>query len=153
MKQFVKRLAALALSGLLCTALLSGCAKDGEGMALAVCVGSAPESLDPIYAEDTEGQTVLAHLYENLMRVTVDSTGKTSVLPGMAKSVDQEEETKEGAITVTYTFRLRSARWSDGQPVTAGDFVYAWQRLANPATGSRYADLLSVVKEIGRAHV
>ncbi|WP_297999819.1 peptide ABC transporter substrate-binding protein [uncultured Oscillibacter sp.] len=146
MKQFVKRLAALALSGLLCTALLSGCAKDGEGMALAVCVGSAPESLDPIYAEDTEGQTVLAHLYENLMRVTVDSTGKTSVLPGMAKSVDQEEETKEGAITVTYTFRLRSARWSDGQPVTAGDFVYAWQRLANPATGSRYADLLSVVK-------
>ena len=80
------------------------------------------------------------------MRVTADSTGKTSVLPGMAKSVDQEEETKEGAITVTYTFRLRSARWSDGQPVTAGDFVYAWQRLANPATGSRYADLLSVVK-------
>ncbi len=145
MKQFVKRLAALALSGLLCTALLSGCAKDGEGMALAVCVGSAPESLDPIYAEDTEGQTVLAHLYENLMRVTVDSTGKTSVLPGMAKSVDQEEETKEGAITVTYTFRLRSARWSDGQPVTAGDFVYAWRRLADPATGSRYADLLSVV--------
>ena len=62
------------------------------------------------------------------MRGTVDSTGKTSVLPGMAKSVDQEEETKEGAITVTYTFRLRSARWSDGQPVTAGDFVYAWQR-------------------------
>ena len=146
MKQFVKRLTALVLSGLLCTALLSGCAKDGEGMALAVCVGSAPESLDPIYAEDTEGQTVLAHLYENLMRVTVDSTGKTSVLPGMAKSVDQEEETKDGTVTVTYTFRLRSARWSDGQSVTAGDFVYAWQRLANPATGSRYADLLSVVK-------
>ncbi len=146
MKQLIKCLAALLLPGALCLSLLSGCAKDGEGMALAVCVGSAPESLDPIYAEDTEGQTVLAHLYENLMRVTVDSTGKTSVLPGMAKSVDQEEETKEGAITVTYTFRLRSARWSDGQPVTAGDFVYAWQRLANPATGSRYADLLSVVK-------
>nr|WP_325212880.1 peptide ABC transporter substrate-binding protein [uncultured Oscillibacter sp.] len=146
MKLFVKRLTALLLSGLLCAAALSGCAKDGEGMALSVCVGSAPESLDPIYAEDTESQTVLAHLYENLMRVTADSTGKTSVLPGMAKSVDQEEETKDGAVTVTYTFRLRSARWSDGQPVTAGDFVYAWQRLANPATGSRYADLLSVVK-------
>ena len=146
MKQFVKRLAALLLPGLLCAALLPGCAKDGEGMALSVCVGAAPESLDPIYAEDIPGQTVLAHLYENLMRVTVDSAGKTSVLPGMAKSVDQEEETKEGAITVTYTFRLRSARWSDGQSVTAGDFVYAWQRLADPARGSRYADLLSVVK-------
>lgn len=147
MKQFLKRLTALLLLAALCTALLSGCAKDGEGMALSVCTGAAPESLDPIYAEDVGGQTVLAHLYENLMRVTADSTGKTSVLPGVAKSVDQDEETKEGSITVTYTFRLRSnARWSDGQPVTAGDFVYAWQRLANPAIGSRYADLLSVVK-------
>ncbi|MCI9577409.1 MAG: peptide ABC transporter substrate-binding protein [Oscillibacter sp.] len=147
MKQFLKRLTALLLPAALCAALLSGCAKDGEGMALSVCTGAAPESLDPIYAEDVGGQTVLAHLYENLMRVTADSTGKTSVLPGVAKSVDQDEETKEGSITVTYTFRLRSnARWSDGQPVTAGDFVYAWQRLANPATGSRYADLLSVVK-------
>ena len=146
MKHFTKRLAALLLSAALCAVPLTGCAKDGEGLALSVCVGSAPESLDPIYAEDVGGQTVLSHLYENLMRVTADSTGKTSVLPGMAKSVDQEEETKDGTVTVTYTFRLRSARWSDGQSVTAGDFVYAWQRLANPATGSRYADLLSVVK-------
>lgn len=147
MKQLMKRLAALLLPAALCAALLSGCARDGEGLALSVCVGAAPESLDPIYAEDAGSQTVLAHLYENLMRVTADSTGKTSVLPGMAKSVDQEEEVKDGAVTVTYTFRLRSnARWSDGQPVTAKDFVYAWQRLANPATGSRYADLLSVVK-------
>lgn len=145
MKQSLKRLTALLLPGLLCVSLLAGCAKDSDGMALSACVGAAPGSLDPIYAEDISGQTVLAHLYENLMRVTVDSAGKTSVINGMAKSVDQEEEAKDGAITVTYTFRLRSARWSDGQPVTAGDFVYAWQRLANPATGSRYADLLSVV--------
>ena len=142
----MKRTVSLLLTCALGLSLLSGCAKDGEGLALSVCTGAAPESLDPIYAEDVGGQTILAHLYENLMRVTADSTGKTSVLPGMAKSVDQEEETKDGAVTVTYTFRLRSARWSDGQSVTAGDFVYAWQRLANPATGSRYADLLSVVK-------
>ena len=144
MKHFVKRLAAALLAGALC-ASLSGCARSGDGLALSVCVGGAPESLDPIYAEDAPGQTVLANLYENLMRVTADSSGKTSVLPGMAKSVDQEEEARDGAVTVTYTFRLRSARWSDGQSVTAGDFVYAWQRLADPARGSRYADLLSVV--------
>lgn len=143
MKHFPKRLTALLLSGVLC--LLSGCARDSDGMALSVCVGGTPDSLDPIYAEDISGQTILAHLYENLMRVTVDSAGRTSVINGMAKSVEQEEETRDGAVTVTYTFRLRSARWSDGQSVTAGDFVYAWQRLANPATGSRYADLLSVV--------
>ena len=51
MKQFLKRLTALLLLAALCTALLSGCAKDGEGMALSVCTGAAPESLDPIYAE------------------------------------------------------------------------------------------------------
>ena len=122
MKQFVKRLAALVLSGLLCTALLSGCAKDGEGMALAVCVGSAPESLDPIYAEDTEGQTVLAHLYENLMRVTVDSTGKTSVLPGMAKSVDQEEETKEGISSTP------GSAWRTPPPAPATRTCCPWSR-------------------------
>lgn len=145
MKQLIKRLTAALLPLALCAALLSGCAGEGEGISLSACVGAAPESLDPIYAEDTGGQTVVAHLYENLMRLTADSTGRTSVINGMAKSVEQEEEAREGAITVTYTFRLRSARWSDGQPVTAGDFVYAWRRLADPATGSRYADLLSVV--------
>ncbi|MDE6454477.1 MAG: hypothetical protein K2L38_00880 [Dysosmobacter sp.] len=87
MKQLMKRLTALLLPAALCAALLSGCAKDGEGLALSVCAGSAPGSLDPIYAEDVGGQTILAHLYENLMRVTADSTGKTSVLTGMAKIV------------------------------------------------------------------
>ena len=61
---------------------------------------------------------------------------------GMAKSVDVEEN-HDG--TVTYTFRLRSARWSDGESVTADDFVYAWRRLADPASSSPYAELLSVV--------
>ena len=145
MNHFLKRLTALLLPAALCASLLSGCAKDGDGMTLNACVGGAPASLDPIYAEESADQTIVAHLYENLMRVTADSSGKTSVIGGMAKSVDEDEETKDGALSVTYTFRLRSARWSDGQSVTANDFVYAWRRLADPATGSRYADLLSVV--------
>lgn len=145
MNHILKRLTALLLPAALCLSLLGGCARDGDGLSLAVCTGDAPDSLDPIYAEAAGEQTILAHLYENLMRVTADNTGKTSVINGMAKSVDQEEETRDGVLAVTYTFRLRSARWSDGQPVTANDFVYAWRRLADPATGSRYADLLSVV--------
>ena len=143
MTRFLKRPAALLLAALLL--LLTACAKDGEGVALRVCTGGEPASLDPIYAEEAGDQTILAHLYENLMRLTVDSSGRTTVIGGMAKSVDQNEETQDGSLRVTYTFRLRSARWSDGEPVTAHDFVYAWQRLADPATGSRYADLLSVV--------
>ena len=138
----LRRLPALCLTVVLCAALLAGCKSDGEGLSLSVCVGSDPESLDPIYAENIGDQTILAHLYENLMRVTSDGSGNAVVTNGMAKSVDMEEN-YDG--TVTYTFRLRSAKWSDGRAVKAGDFVYAWQRLANPASYSPYASLLSVV--------
>ncbi len=144
MKNLKKRLALMLAA--LCLFLLSGCAGAEEGLSLSVSVGDTPSSLDPIYAEEAGDQTILTHLYENLMRVTVDASGQTSVVNGMAKSVVQEEETVEGGIEVTYTFRLRSARWSDGQAVKAGDFVYAWQRLADPDSNSPYAGLLSVVK-------
>lgn len=137
-----KRLAALLLPAVLCVSMLAGCAKAGEGLSLSVCAGAELQTLDPIYAEDTGDQTILVHLYENLMRVAPDGSGGTTVVPGMAKSVDQEENL-DG--TVTYTFRLRSAKWSDGQSVKASDFVYAWQRLADPVSYSPYAELLSVV--------
>ena len=140
----LKRWAALALAAGLCVSLLAGCgerASAAEG-ALSVCVGAAPESLDPIYAETVGDQTILEHLYENLMRVTTDVSGNATVTNGMAKSVNQEKN-HDG--TVTYTFKLRSAKWSDGRSVKAEDFVYAWQRLVNPACASPYASLLSVV--------
>lgn len=145
-----KRLAALLLPAALCISMLAGCSKAGEGLSLSVCAGAALETLDPIYAESTGDQTILVHLYENLMRVTADGSGSTAVVPGMAKSVDQEEN-HDG--TVTYTFRLRSAKWSDGQSVKASDFVYAWQRLADPASHSPYAELLSVVSGYDEARV
>lgn len=139
-----KRLAALALTAALTLTLLAGCGRNSaEGLELAVSVGDAVTTLDPIYAEDLESQNVLVHLYENLMRVGPDSGGGAAVVNGMAKSVDMEENV-DG--TVTYTFRLRSAKWSDGESVTAHDFVYAWQRLVNPASHAPYASLLSVVR-------
>ena len=139
---FWKRLWTLALTAALCLSLLSGCAKDSEGLSLSVCVGSSPMTLDPIYAEDLTAQTVLTHMYENLMRVSSDGSGGGAVVNGMAKSVDTEKNL-DG--TVTYTFRLRSAKWSDGRSVRASDFVYAWRRLADPACGSPHASLLSIV--------
>lgn len=139
-----KRIAAAILSAVLSFSLLAGCEKttaDGR-MDLAVSVGSRVTTLDPIYAEDLESQNVLVHLYENLLRVTSDGKGGTSVTNGMAKEVDVEENV-DG--TVTYTFHLRHAKWSDGKEVRAQDFVYAWQRLVNPTSHAPYATLLSVV--------
>ena len=59
-------------------------------------------------------------------------------LPGVAKNWDISSD---GRI---YTFNLReSAVWSNGDPVTAFDFVYSWQRMLTPSLGSKYPDMLS----------
>ena len=137
-----KRLCGLLSAAALCMSLLAGCGEESGVLSLTVCAGGAPEDLDPIYAASASDQTILEHLYENLMRVTTDVSGDVTVTNGMAKSVDQEEN-HDG--TVTYTFRLRSAKWSDGRAVKADDFVYAWQRLADPANASPYASILSMV--------
>ena len=138
-----KRLAALVLAVGVSLSLLSGCGENSSGgIRLSVSVGSRVTTLDPIYAEDLESQNVLVHLYENLMRVAPDGSGGSTVANGVAKSVEVEENV-DG--TVTYTFRLRGAKWSDGKTVTAQDFVYAWQRLVNPSSHAPYATLLSVV--------
>lgn len=138
-----KRYAALLLAAALCVCLLAGCGEKEEGISLSVCAGGAPESLDPIYATEAADQTILMNLYENLMRTAVDVSGGTTVVGGIAKSVSQEEN---GDGSVTYTFRLRGTRWSDGRAVRADDFVYAWQRLADPASNSPHASILSVVE-------
>lgn len=139
-----KRLCALGLAVIMSCSVLSGCGKNAQNgeETLSVCVGEAPVTFDPIYAEEPGDQTILAHLYENLMRVTMDNEGQLTVTEGAAKSVSVEENA-DG--TVTYTFHLRDAKWSDGVPVRAGDFVYAWQRLANKSSNSPYASLLSIV--------
>ncbi len=140
-----KRLTALCLSALVCVTLLTACGRkestDGRA-SLSVCVGETPATYDPIYAQRIGDQTILNHLYENLMRLETGENGQTIAVPGAAKSVDMKENS-DG--TVTYTFRLRGGKWSDGVEVKASDFVYAWQRLADPATGSVYAPLLSIV--------
>lgn len=144
-----RRAGACLLAAALCFGLLSGCGQsaasggDGEGLSLSVCVGGAPSTLDPIYATASGDVTVLNHLYENLMKIAADNSGGTSVVNGLAKSYHTDEN-KDG--TVTYSFRLRNAKWSDGTAVTAQDFVYAWRRLANPVCGSPNASLLSIVK-------
>ena len=138
----IKKYAALLLAAALCVLALAGCEKEEEGIDLSVCVGGPVENLDPIYATEQADQTLLINLYENLMRTTVDVSGGTTVTNGIAKNVDQEEN-YDG--TVTYTFKLRSAKWSDGRSVTADDFVYAWQRLVDPANQSPLASTLSVV--------
>ena len=94
--------------------------------------GSEVATLDPQKAEGVPESNVMRNLLEGL--VETDNNGQ--LIPGVA----QQWQSEEGRI---WTFTLRDdARWSNGQPVTAQDFVYSWQRLADPKTASPYASYL-----------
>lgn len=94
------------------------------------------ESLDPAHIETTGANLVGIDLYEGLTHL--DAAG--NVVPGVAVSWAQTAPD-------TWVFKLRhDAKWSDGHAVKAGDFVYAWQRLADPKTASPYTVAVEFVK-------
>jgi oligopeptide transport system substrate-binding protein len=96
-----------------------------------------PRTLDPSLSTESVGQRVLDDLFEGL--VTLDEAGHT--VPGVATSWETSTDGK------TWTFHLReNARWSNGQPVTAQDFIYGWRRQVDPATGSEYAQALAPIE-------
>lgn len=94
--------------------------------------GDEVQSLDPHKIEGVPESNVSYDLLEGLL--INDENGHP--IPGVAESWDN----KEGKV---WTFHLRNnAKWSNGEPVTAQDFVYSWQRLADPKTASPYASYL-----------
>ncbi|KZL25983.1 peptide ABC transporter substrate-binding protein [Pseudovibrio sp. WM33] len=87
-------------------------------------------SVDPAIVEDVSGSELVRNLFEGLYNQ--DNLG--NLVPGVALSHTVSDD------NLTYTFKLRdNAKWSDGKPVTAGDFVFGWQRAADPANASPYA--------------
>lgn len=90
-------------------------------------LGADPLTLDPQLNSATDASHIINNVFEGLMR---EKDGE--VVPGIAESYTLSED------GLVYTFTLRDANWADGQPVTAGDFEFAWKRGANPATASEY---------------
>lgn len=122
---------------------LSGCGGEAQPFTVRVDLPQQVSTLDPAMVTNDAERTVVSHLYENLMKLSNDGQGRAKVVSGLAAGY-QCENNLDG--TQTYTFSLRPGiTWSDGKTVTAGDFVYAWQRLADPATESPNAALLSKV--------
>lgn len=94
--------------------------------------GSEPQSLDPHKIEGVPEAALARDLFEGITIVSPDG----DILPGSATSWDNKDFT-------VWTFKIREgAKWSNGDPVTAQDFVYSWQRLADPNTASPYASYL-----------
>lgn len=138
-----KKVAAMAVTASMCITTLAGCGgssgseesadSTASGSAsdntLRYQIGVAIDSLNPQLANDGTSFSVLAQCMEGLY--TKDEDG--NAILAVADSVEKSED------GLTYTFKLRDdAKWSDGSDVTASDFVYAWQTLADPNTGSEY---------------
>ena len=95
---------------------------------------SEPSSLDPALAKGTHESWVLQHAFTGLMGY--DENGE--LIPAMAESYNQSDD------GLSYTFTLKDdIKWSNGDPVTAGDFEYAWKRVVDPKLGSDYAYQIS----------
>ncbi|MDK2918169.1 MAG: oligopeptide transport system substrate-binding protein [Candidatus Petromonas sp.] len=109
-------------------------AEDKE-MVLRWNLGSDPKTIDPQLNSASDGGHIINNTFEGLMR---EVNGKLQ--PAMAESYEVSDD------GLTYTFKLRDAKWSDGKPVTAHDFEYAWKRALNPETGSEYAFQMFYIK-------
>ncbi len=100
-----------------------------SGPVLRLDWGAEPSDLNPVTAVDQVSFDVLNAVMEGLTRI--GSSGQ--VTPGIASGWTVQNGGR------TYVFHLRNARWSNGDPVTAMDFVYAWDQVLNPCIGSQYA--------------
>ena len=111
---------------------------EGEPAAeqlLRINIGSEPPSLDPTLATDNISSFVLSQIMDGL--VSLDETGE--VVSELAETWDEEEN--------VVTFHLREdGMWTNGDPVTANDFVYAWKRILDPEVAAEYAYQLTGIQ-------
>lgn len=120
-----------------CVATLVACSGGNESSDNVLRVAKDVElaSMDQHIATDGLSFEVIAATIEGLY--TLDAAG--SAVPAIATGYDMSED------GLTYTFHLREdAKWDNGTPVTANDFVYAWRRLVDPSTASEYAFIMDV---------
>lgn len=148
-----KFLASLLTLTMVASVALVGCGSDkGSGESgsaegekdkeqyLNMLLGAEPKTIDQSKSSDTYSSQILANTQEALTRITQDENGKDKIEPGIAESWETSED------GLTWTFKLRDAKWSDGEAITAEHFVYGITRTLLPDTASNYAFLLYPIK-------
>lgn len=127
----------------------TACSKEPEKIAdgktpkqvLRITIGAFPGTIDPHQVTDVPGLKVVAALVEGLL---VTDFKTFTQKPGVAESWEVLED---GTL---YRFTLReNAKWSNGDPITAEDFVYSWRRILSPALGNQFALDYFAIKNAG----
>lgn len=139
--KITRRSLAAATTALVLSLGLVSCGGGGDTSAdkartLHIGNGAEPLSLDPHQASGTWENRIIGDMLQGL--TTEDPQGRP--VPGMAT---EWSTSPDGLV---WTFKLRDAKWSDGQPVTADDFVFAWQRIMTTTPPAKYASILYVIK-------
>jgi oligopeptide transport system substrate-binding protein len=115
--------------------LLAGCSAKQENI-VKINLRAEPQTLDPRKARDLQSVTLAKMFFEGLTRLNKEEKAELA----LAEKVDISEDRK------TYTFSLRSASWTNGEPVTAQDFVSAWRQTLGPRFPADQAFQLYVIK-------
>ena len=112
----------------------------GDADTLRINLASEPDRLDPALNYTLDGACLVVNSFGGLYTHAADGTLQPDFATGYTVSDDG----------LTYVFTLREGLlWSDGTPLTAADFVYSWNRAANPETGAAYGYLFSVIAGYG----
>lgn len=144
----VKKVLSLALSFVLALSVLAGCGSKKTEAKLVVNLVSEPEKLNTLLATDAPAGDVNRHIMTNLVMLDEHD----NVIPGDKPGAGVAESWEISEDGLTYVFKLREGmKWTNGDPVTAHDFEYAWKALLNPETGAKYAYFAYVLKN-GQAY-
>ncbi len=111
-------------------------AEGAASQTVRINLTAEPPSLNSCMSYDVVSFNVLRHVEEGLTKLD----DKNQVIPGIAESWDISDD------QLTYTFHLRDAKWSNGEAVTAKDFVFAWQTVLANETGAPFAYLMYDIK-------
>ena len=136
----LKRLCAVLMAATISTSLFIGCGNSNEqskanntstGVKQEIIynLGADPQTIDPVLNTAIDGSNVIVNAFEGLMILN----DKNEAEPAAAESYEVSDD------GLVYTFKLReNGKWSDGEPVTANDFYYAWMRGMDKATAAEY---------------
>ena len=112
---------------------------------LSVCLASEPATLDPALNSSVDGATLCLHLFSGLAKWEEDASGNLVIVPDCATELPEGVPNADGTVTYTYTLK-DGLKWSDGQDVKAGDFVFAWNRAAGTDLAADYGYMFELVK-------
>ncbi|MBQ8845814.1 MAG: peptide ABC transporter substrate-binding protein [Lachnospiraceae bacterium] len=135
----------LALAMVLGCMAFAGCGgSKSEAGSMTLNVGAYPDTVDPALNSAVDGATYIVHTFAGLVGFEQDASGKLVLTPECATELPAPVKMDDGK--TSYTFKLRDdLKWSDGTALTANDFVYAWNRAADPATAADYGYMFEVI--------